>query len=114
MKAYVGKPNRLFSRETAREMLKVSRRIKPEEFHGLENMSYGYGAFLVGEDDTFVFFHPGSNNPGTSSFMIANPEVGRGAVIMTNGAQGLLLAVQMVTSISLVYDWPYDARVGVE
>ena len=114
MKAYVGKPNRLFSRETAREMLKVSRRIKPEEFHGLVNMSYGHGAFLVGEDDSFVFFHPGSNNPGTSSMLIANPEAGKGAVVMTNGAQGLLLAVQMVTSVSLAYDWPCDASLGSE
>jgi hypothetical protein len=95
-------------------MLKVSRRIKPEEFHGLENMSYGYGAFLVGEDDSFVFFHPGSNNPGTSSMLIANPSAGKGAVVMTNGAQGLLLAVQMVTSVSLAYDWPCDASLGSE
>ncbi|MEJ2722422.1 MAG: serine hydrolase [bacterium] len=114
MKAYVGKPNKLFSQKTAQDMLEVSRRIKPEEFYGLENMSYGYGAFLLGQDDAFCFMHPGSNNPGTSSMLIANPTAGKGAVIMTNGAQGLLLAVQMVSSISLVYDWPYDASAGAK
>lgn len=109
MKAYVGKPNNLFSRKTAEEMLKVSWRIKTDEFHGLKDMSYGLGAFLLGENDAFCFMHPGSNNPGTGSMLIANPATGKGAVIMANGAQGLLLVVQMVTSISLAYDWPYDS-----
>jgi CubicO group peptidase (beta-lactamase class C family) len=107
MKAYVGETNNLFSRETAEEMLQVSWRIKTDEFHGLKDMSYGLGAFLLGENDAFCFMHPGSNNPGTSCMLIANPAAGKGAVIMTNGAQGLLLAVQMVMSISLAYDWPY-------
>jgi CubicO group peptidase (beta-lactamase class C family) len=110
MKAYLGEPNQLFSQKTAQEMLRVSREIKPEEFFGLKHMSYGLGAFLAGEDDTFCFMHPGSNNPGTSSILIANPGAGKGAVIMTNGAQGLLLNLQMVMSISLVYDWPYRSN----
>ena len=108
MKAYTGKHNELFSQKTAKEMLKVSREIKPEEFYGLKDMGYGCGAFILGGDDTLCFMHPGSNNPGTSSMLIANPRAGKGAVIMTNGVQGMLLGVQMVTSISLVYDWPYD------
>ena len=114
MKAYVGEPNELFSQKTAREMLTVSRAIKPEEFFGLADMGYGFGAFLLGENDTFCFMHPGSNNPGTSSMLIANPKAGKGAVIMTNGEQGLLLAVQMVTSIALAYDWPYDVSAEVK
>lgn len=109
MKAYVGEPNALFSRQTAQEMLKVSRRIKTDELYGLKDMSYGLGAFLLGELETFCFMHPGSNNPGTSCMLIANPTAGKGAVIMTNGEQGLLLVVQMVTGISLVYDWPYHS-----
>ena len=106
MKAYIGEPNRLFSQKTAQRMLTVRRKIEPEEFHGLKNMSYGYGAFLFGKDDTFYFMHPGSNNPGTSSMLIANPETGKGAVVMTNGVQGLLLDNQIVSAISAVYDWP--------
>jgi CubicO group peptidase (beta-lactamase class C family) len=108
MNAFVGQPSELFSHKTAQEMLSVSRRIDPGEFYGLENMSYGCGAFLLGKDNSFCFMHPGSNNPGTSSMLIANPNAGKGAVIMTNGAQGLLFAVQMVTSVSLAYDWPYE------
>jgi CubicO group peptidase (beta-lactamase class C family) len=114
MKAYIGESNKLFSKKTAQEMLKVSRIIEPEEYYGLENMSYGYGAFLVGEYDTFCFMHPGSNNPGTSSMLIANPIAGKGAVIMTNGAQGLLLNNQLVAAISLVYNWPYDINTDFE
>jgi len=110
MRAYNGETNNLFSRNTAREMLKMSRMIKPEEFHGLENMGYGFGAFILGEHDAFYFMHPGSNNPGTSSMLIANPRTGQGAIIMTNGVQGILLNEQLVSSISLVYDWPSDAN----
>lgn len=112
MRAYVGKSNGLFSQKTARDMLGAGLEIKPEEFFGLENMSYGLGAFLLGKNETFCFMHPGSNNPGTSSLLIANPEAGKGAVIMTNGAQGLLLNNQIVTSISVVYDWPYEVTAG--
>jgi CubicO group peptidase (beta-lactamase class C family) len=112
MKAYVGESNSLFSQETAQQMLSVSRRITPEEFHGLENMSYGYGAFLLGEDETLCFMHPGSNNPGTSSMLVANPTAGKGAVIMTNGEMGLLLVVQIVSDVSLVYEWPSDIGAG--
>ncbi|MHC4215900.1 MAG: serine hydrolase domain-containing protein [Planctomycetota bacterium] len=106
MKAYVGKPSKLFSRETAREMLKVSRKIKPEEFFGIQDKSYGFGAILMGENDAFCFMHPGSNNPGNECWLMANPTAGKGAVIMTNGARGMLLNLQMIASISLVYDWP--------
>jgi CubicO group peptidase (beta-lactamase class C family) len=109
MKAYAGKSNNLFSRKTAREMLGVTWKIDPEEYYGLQNMGYGFGAFLTGEGEAFCFMHPGSNNPGTSSMLIGNPETGKGAVIMTNGAQGLLLNNQMVAAISIVYKWPYRA-----
>lgn len=114
MKAYVGEPNGLFSRKTAREMLGVSRVITPEEYFGLEGVSWGLGAMLVGETDTFYFMHPGSNNPGANCMLIANPTAGKGAVIMTNGEQGLLLGFQLVSSISLAYDWPYQASAGPE
>ena len=107
MKACVGEPNRLFSQETAREMLSAAWHIQPDEYYGLAGMSYGYGAFLIGEGDALCFMHPGSNNPGTSSMLIGNPATGRGAVIMTNGAQGLLFVVEMVAGISLVYGWPH-------
>jgi hypothetical protein len=113
MKAYAGEPNNLFSRETAREMLGAAWRIKPEEYYGLTGMSYGCGAFLLGEGDAFSFMHPGSNNPGTSCMLIGNPATGRGAVIMTNGAQGLLLVVQIAAGISLAYDWPYRGPEGL-
>ena len=106
MKAYAGEPNDLFSRDTAREMLEVAWSIGADEFHGLEGMGYGYGAFLLDRGEAFCFMHPGSNNPGTSCILIGNPATGKGAVIMTNGAQGLLLVVQMVSGISLVYEWP--------
>jgi CubicO group peptidase (beta-lactamase class C family) len=112
MKAYMGEPNGLFSRKTAREMLAVSRAIKPEEYFGLEGVGYGFGAMLVGENDAFYFMHPGSNNPGANCMLIANPGTGKGAVIMSNGEQGLLLGLQLVSSVALAHDWP--CGVGAE
>jgi hypothetical protein len=109
MEAYAGEPSKLFSEKTARLMLSISRRIRPEEFYGLNGMSYGLGALLLGEEDALCFMHPGSNNPGTSSILIGNPATGKGAVIMTNGKHGLLFVVEMVSGISLVYDWPHHS-----
>jgi hypothetical protein len=106
MKAYSGKPSALFSQKTAKDMLGIAREIKPEEFFGLKGLSYGFGAILFGVSDAFCFMHPGSNNPGTSSMLIANPTAGKGAVIMTNGVQGMLFNNQMVADIALVYEWP--------
>jgi CubicO group peptidase (beta-lactamase class C family) len=109
MRAYIGEANDLFSRDTAREMLAVSRSIKPEEFYGLEDHAYGLGVFLLGEGGASYFMGPGSNNPGTSCLLIANPGTGQGAVVMTNGRQGLLLCLQMIASIARVHDWPLPA-----
>jgi len=112
MRAYQGEPSALFSQQTAREMLHLSRRILPEEFFGLRGYAYGLGVFLLGDDNAPYFIGPGTNNPGATCMLIANPETGQGAVLMTNGQQGLLLNLQMAAALSLVYDWPSQSSGG--
>jgi CubicO group peptidase (beta-lactamase class C family) len=107
IKAYRGEPGGLFSQTTAREMLAVTRRIQPEEFFGLEGYAYGLGVFLLGEEPDRYVVGPGTNNPGTSCMLIANPGTGQGAVLMTNGSQGLLLNLEMAAGMALLYDWPF-------
>lgn len=107
MRAYRGEPNGLFSQSTARAMLGVTRRIRPEEFYGLEGYAYGLGVFLLGEEPDRYVVGPGTNNPGASCMIVANPETGQGAILMTNGMQGLLLNLQMAAGVALVYDWAF-------
>ena len=63
-------------------------------------------AALFKDDQDFYFTHPGHNDPGANCMFIASPETGCGAVIMTNGAQGLFLAIEIITAIVAEYDWP--------
>jgi CubicO group peptidase (beta-lactamase class C family) len=111
MRSFDGEPDALLSKESAREMLTAAYRIEADEFFGLENLSYGLGAFLLGEGESFYFLHAGTNDPGACSLLIANPMTGKGAVVMTNGAKGMDLYIQLVAVIALVYGWPYHSPV---
>jgi hypothetical protein len=53
-----------------------------------------------------VLAHPGSNLPGTNCWLIGNPNVGKGAVAMTNGAMGEVLAMEIIAAIIRGYEWP--------
>ncbi|HMA53149.1 MAG TPA: hypothetical protein VKT17_01725, partial [Acidobacteriota bacterium] len=55
--------------------------------------------FLYGEGDDLVFLHPGGNSPGTNCWLFGNPKTGRGAAIMTNGADGEVLALEIIAAL---------------
>ncbi|MGE5740393.1 MAG: hypothetical protein ACM32H_00040, partial [Candidatus Aminicenantes bacterium RBG_16_66_30] len=59
----------------------------------------GLGVFLYGEGDDLVFLHPGGNSPGTNCWLFGNPKTGRGAAIMTNGADGEVLALEIIAAL---------------
>jgi hypothetical protein len=50
-----------------------------------------------------MFLHPGGNSPGMNCFPLGYPQTGRGVVVMTNGAQGELLAMEIVAAINREY-----------
>lgn len=66
--------------------------------------SQGLGVFLLGEGRDLLFTHPGSNNPGLECWLIGWPERGIGAVVMTNGANGMFLEVEIINAIIAEYN----------
>jgi CubicO group peptidase (beta-lactamase class C family) len=91
--AWNGRSNPLFSRRTARAML------KPQIGH------WGLGFQLEGSERAFRFRHSG-DNPGYKAVMIIFPAMGQGAVIMTNGDGGERLANEILLAIAAAYGWP--------
>ena len=68
----------------------------------------GLGVLLHGKGQCLSFLHPGDNWPGASCWLVGFPELGKGAVIMTNGAKGNLLTMGIISAITNEYGWPAD------
>lgn len=91
-KSMSGESNLILSREMVGQML-------TEEKDG-----YGLGIGLGGANDSIRFGHGGSNE-GFRCNMIAYTNLGKGAVVMTNGDQGGSLISEIFRSISKTYNW---------
>jgi len=104
MRAYEGTSDRLLSKEMALEMFRKELDLDPKMF-GVP-IAEGLGVMLYGEDEDLLFVHPGSNFPGMNCWLLGYPEAGRGAVIMTNGAQGEILAMEIISAINREYSRP--------
>jgi CubicO group peptidase (beta-lactamase class C family) len=102
MRAYAGEPNRLLSPDIARELLT---RQTPD------GAGYGLGFGLSEEgSQRFHFSHDGGNEGFRCKFLMY-PELGRGAVIMTNGHVGEGLWREILNGISVEYDLVSDYTV---
>ncbi len=66
---------------------------------------YGLGLEVHGAPDNRVFSHGGSNE-GYENFLVAYSGSGDGVAVMTNGAQGNELAMEITRSVAAAYDWP--------
>jgi CubicO group peptidase (beta-lactamase class C family) len=64
----------------------------------------GLGIFVDGENFNFRFSHSGGN-AGYRCFLVAYPERGQGAVIMTNSDNGWQLYSEILRSIDSEYGW---------
>jgi CubicO group peptidase (beta-lactamase class C family) len=95
-KAYGGQ-SELLSRSLAREML---------NYHSDE--IYGLGFALGQRGRAMRFWHSGRNG-GYQSLFEAYPEVGQGSAVMTDGAGGLGLILEIQRAIAEEYGWP-DGR----
>jgi CubicO group peptidase (beta-lactamase class C family) len=109
MRAYKGLSNRLLSKETVHQMFSKELDLDPKMF-GMP-LSEGLGVILYGEGENFAFAHPGSNFPGTNCWLIGYPETGKGVVIMTNGAQGEILAMEIISAFNREYSKPIDNEI---
>jgi CubicO group peptidase (beta-lactamase class C family) len=65
----------------------------------------GLGLFIRGSGRDFQFSHSGGNE-GFRCHMMAYPERGQGAVIMTNGDLGGDLMSEILRSLAAEYGWP--------
>jgi CubicO group peptidase (beta-lactamase class C family) len=104
MRAYQGRPGTLISQATAREMLSPALQLDPGQFFGYS--AQGLGVFLIGAGDSLYFSYPGHNDPGANCMLIGAPASGKGAVVMTNGAAGLLLSLEILAALVNEYNWP--------
>jgi len=102
MRAYNGRSDRLLSTEMARRMFTKVLDLDPGTFGGFL-IGEGLGVLLHGEGDNLVFLHPGGNRPGMNCMLFGHPKTGRGAVIMTNGDQGEILFMEIVSAINREY-----------
>jgi len=64
----------------------------------------GLGVFLKGEIKNFLFMHPGSNLPGLNCWLIGWHENGSAIIIMTNGAMGEILSMEIISCFIREYN----------
>jgi CubicO group peptidase (beta-lactamase class C family) len=89
-----GRSQRVINQNMARQML-------TEQAEGI-----GLGLFLWDEGEDFRIMHGGSNE-GFKCVLIAYPEKGQGAAIMTNSDYGGNLMSELLRSLSTEYGWKH-------
>jgi len=94
MRAYRGESDLILTQDMARTMLRPELDLDPSLL-GVP-LRMGLGVILSAEGAPFSFGHPGDNLPGASSWNMGYPELETGIVIMTNGAKGNLLAMEIM------------------
>jgi len=106
IRSYQGKSEKILSKRTTKQLFTkecdIDQKKTPLPF------SDGLGVFLMSERKDLAFTHPGENFPGFICWLIGWPERGTGAVIMTNGAQGHLLSMEIVSAIHREYNRTAD------
>jgi CubicO group peptidase (beta-lactamase class C family) len=68
---------------------------------------YGLGPGIGGQGAKARFSHGGVDE-GFEAYWVAYEATGQGAVVMTNGNDGINLALEIVRSIAREYNWPPD------
>lgn len=92
--AYLGKQNPLLRTETAKQMLTRQ-----------ANSHFGLGFEVHGEGDAIAFCH-GGVNIGFQADFICFPNLGMGAIVMTNSDNGMRLMREIFSSLAHNYDYP--------
>jgi CubicO group peptidase (beta-lactamase class C family) len=101
MHAYRGESDWVLSPEAAREMLRPELDLDPALL-GIP-LREGLGVLLTAAGEPFGFGHPGDNFPGASCWAWGHPDREAGIVIMTNGAKGNLLAMEIMPAFVETY-----------
>ncbi|MHA1737752.1 MAG: serine hydrolase domain-containing protein [Candidatus Heimdallarchaeota archaeon] len=104
--AYQGKSSKIFSQAMAKTYLSNEQKLDPEKYFGLFT-GQAQGFFLIENERETFFILPGENSPGAICFLVASHTSGKGACIMSNGAQGSLLALEMIFSLVKENKWDF-------
>lgn len=102
MSAYKGESATLLSQDMAREMLSLQVDIQD----GSLEEAYGLGMVLGDDDGVLRIQHTGGCPWGSNSWLLAYPETGQGAVVMTNSVSGSIIRLEILISIAIEYGWP--------
>lgn len=103
MKAYKGE-SRIFSKELAHSLINKELKL-PFKFYK-QTAYMGPGVLLIGKNKNLAFLHNGYNSPGSVCIVIGFPEIGKGAVIASNSANGERLYLEIIATLSDNYKWP--------
>jgi CubicO group peptidase (beta-lactamase class C family) len=104
MKSYRGQSNLVLNQKSAASLFEKQIDVPPEVL-GLP-LEEGLGILLSGTGAGKTFLHPGDNQPGASCWLSGVAASGQGAIIMTNGVRGNLLAMEVLAAITVEYAWP--------
>lgn len=103
MKAYQGESGHLLSPQMAQQMLSPQIEILNNPLSD----AYGLGVELQSTSQGPKVWHTGGTW-GSNSVIWFYPQIGKGAVVMTNSASGSLLRFEILLSIASAYGWPMD------
>jgi CubicO group peptidase (beta-lactamase class C family) len=101
MLARKGQSRGVLSQEMATEMLTPQADDVPDM--SPLNLAYGLGWYLWGAGGQSVFVHGGDNPEGFQSIVLGLPERGWGVAIMTNGANGNRLYMEILYAVAQAY-----------
>lgn len=103
MKTYQGETGHLLSPQMTQQMLSPQIEILNNPLSD----AYGLGVQLQSTSQGPKVWHTGGTW-GSNSIIWFDPQIGKGAVVMTNSASGSLLRFEILLSIASAYGWPMD------
>jgi len=103
MKAYQGESGHLLSPQMTQEMLSGQIKIPDSPL----SEAYGLGVELKSSNQGPIVWHSGGTW-GSCSLIWFYPQLGKGAIVMVNGASGNLLRFEILLSIAMAYGWSLD------
>jgi len=105
MRAYQGESSLIMSKEMVCQMFHKEIGLDPKAIGGVQAWQ-GLGVFIV-EGDKFYIFSVGDNFPGSTCWVVGIPELGKGAVVTTNGQQGYELSKKIIVALLITNLWPF-------
>jgi len=102
MLSYHGKSNKILSKKMIDQIFSKECEVDPNRipFPFYE----GLGVFLMNDGKDLLFTHPGSNLPGLNCWLIGWPEHETAIIIMTNGKNGEILTMEIISGFNNLYN----------